>query len=95
MGTTNKPVALIKHERFFYHDNRSLALLTDDQIDKIEDAMEEWLQKEAQVDEIIYSMVNQSTFHQVKGEPTTAAIWKKLTLIHGSKGAVYKTDLLA
>ncbi|KAG6899256.1 hypothetical protein C0993_011933 [Termitomyces sp. T159_Od127] len=95
MGTAHKLVALVEHEGSFYRDDKSLAPLTDNQIDEIEDAMEEWLQKEAQVREIIYSTVDQSTFHQIKGEPTAAAIWKKLASIHGSKGAMYETNLLA
>ncbi|KAH0578321.1 hypothetical protein H2248_003942 [Termitomyces sp. 'cryptogamus'] len=86
---------LIKRKGSFYHDDKPLAPLTDDQIDEIEDAMEEWMQKEAQVCKIIHSTVDQSTFHQIKGEPTTTDIWKKLMSIHGSKGAMYETDLLA
>ncbi|KAG6865436.1 hypothetical protein C0993_008024, partial [Termitomyces sp. T159_Od127] len=89
MSTTHKPVALVERKGSFYHDDTSLVPLTDEQIDKIEDAMEEWMQKEPQVRKIIYSTVDQSTFHQVKGEPTAADIWKKLVSIHGSKGAMY------
>lgn len=57
--------------------------------------MDNWFQKKAQVCKIIYSTVDQSTFHQIKREPTTAAIWKKLASIHSSKGAMYETNLLA
>ncbi|KAG5349116.1 hypothetical protein C0989_005809 [Termitomyces sp. Mn162] len=34
-------------------------------------------------------------FHQVKGEPTANAVWKKLASIHGDKGAMYESNLLA
>ncbi|KAG6903510.1 hypothetical protein C0995_005533, partial [Termitomyces sp. Mi166 len=44
---------------------------------------------------IIYSTVDQSTFHQVKGELTAADVWKKLMSIHGDKGAMYESNLLA
>ncbi|KAH0583133.1 hypothetical protein H2248_011019 [Termitomyces sp. 'cryptogamus'] len=91
----HKLVMLVKCKGSFYHDDKSLAPLTNDQINEIKDAMEEWMQKEAQVHEIIYSTVDQSAFHQVKGEPTATDIWKKLMSIHGSKGAMYGTDLLA
>ncbi|KAG6872183.1 hypothetical protein C0995_012227 [Termitomyces sp. Mi166 len=39
-------------------------------------------------------MVDQLMFHQIKGEPAAAAVWKKLTLIHSDKGVIYETDLL-
>ncbi|KAG6857875.1 hypothetical protein C0995_004531, partial [Termitomyces sp. Mi166 len=69
--------------------------MLDMDIEDHKELMEEWLQKEAQVCKIIYGMVDQSTFHQVKGETTAAAVWRKLTSIHGNKGAMYETDLLA
>ncbi|KAG5352070.1 hypothetical protein C0989_003995 [Termitomyces sp. Mn162] len=94
-GTACKLATLVEHDESFYWDNKSLALLSDKEIDDLEEAMEGWLQKEAQVHKIIYSTVDQLTFCQVKGEPTAAAIWKKLTSIHGNKEAMYKTDLLA
>ncbi|KAG6871510.1 hypothetical protein C0995_003951 [Termitomyces sp. Mi166 len=63
--------------------------LSDKEVKEHEDAIEEWLQKEAM------SMVNPSMFHQVKGKPTVATVWKKLTLIPSDKDAMYKSDLLA
>ncbi|KAG6814622.1 hypothetical protein H0H87_007185, partial [Tephrocybe sp. NHM501043] len=51
-------------------------------------------QKEAQVWEIIYGSVDQSTFYQVKNKPTAAAVWKKLASIHTNKSAMFETDLL-
>ncbi|KAG6837635.1 hypothetical protein C0991_002910, partial [Blastosporella zonata] len=68
--------------------------LTDTEIDTHEDQMENWLQKEAQVCEIIYGTVDQSTFLQIKGETTAAALWKKLTSIHADKGAMFESDLI-
>ncbi|KAG6869750.1 hypothetical protein C0995_000750, partial [Termitomyces sp. Mi166 len=80
IGTTHKLAELI--------DPSSTTIIPfhpmlDMDIEDHEELMEEWLQKEAQVHKIIYGMVDQSTFHQVKGETTAAA------------GAMYKTDLLA
>ncbi|KAG6884743.1 hypothetical protein C0993_008581 [Termitomyces sp. T159_Od127] len=94
-GTACKLATLVKCDGSFYWDDKSLDPLSDKQINDLEEVMEEWLQKEAQVCKVIYSTVDQSTFHQLKGEPTTAAVWKKLASIHGNKGAMYETDLLA
>jgi len=53
-----------------------------------------WEQKEAQVRELIYNTVDNATFLQIKGEKTTAALWNKLTSIHGNKGAQFEEYLL-
>ncbi|KAG6901407.1 hypothetical protein C0995_012326 [Termitomyces sp. Mi166 len=95
VGTTCKPVALIKHSGSFFLNNNSLFLLLDKEIKEHEDAIEDCLQKEVMVHKIIYSMVDQFTFYQVKGELTAADVWKKLASIHGNKDAMYESDLLA
>ena len=38
--------------------------------------------------------MDNATFLQIKGEKTAAALWKKLTLIHGNKGTQFKEYLL-
>ncbi|KAG6888128.1 hypothetical protein C0995_010548 [Termitomyces sp. Mi166 len=86
---------LVKCSSSFFLNNNSLFSLLDKEIEKHEDAIKNWLQKEVMVCKIIYSTVDQSTFYQVKGELTAADVWKKLTLIHGDKGAMYESDLLA
>ncbi|KAG6901157.1 hypothetical protein C0995_016364 [Termitomyces sp. Mi166 len=95
IGTMHEPVALVKCDGSFFWDDKSLFLLLDKQIEKHENIMEDWVQKEATICEIIYATVDQSTFHQIKGKPTAAAVWKKLTSIHGDKGSMFETDLLA
>src|SRR6202023_4204646 len=46
------------------------------------------------VREIIYGTVDRSTFIQIKGAATAAAVWKKLHAIHADKGSLFETDLL-
>ena len=89
IGTTHKPIAIVECNGSFFCNDKSLALLSDKEIEEYEDAQEDWLQKEAQVQEIIYSTIDQSNFHQVKGELTVANIWKRLTTIHSNKGAMF------
>ncbi|KAG6859749.1 hypothetical protein C0995_004525, partial [Termitomyces sp. Mi166 len=95
IGTAHKLAELVEHDGSFFHNNDSLSSMSDMDIEDHEELMEEWLQKEVQVHEIIYGTVDQSTFYQVKEETTAAAVWRKLASIHGNKGAMYETDLLA
>ncbi|KAG6894007.1 hypothetical protein C0995_015334 [Termitomyces sp. Mi166 len=71
ISTACKLAELVKRDGSFFHNNNSLSPMSDMDIEDHEELMEEWLQKEAQVHEIIYGTVDQSTFHQVKGETTT------------------------
>ncbi|KAG6912216.1 hypothetical protein DXG01_016348, partial [Tephrocybe rancida] len=87
IGRAPKPADLHEHEGSFFLGQHTMSPLTDEEIADHEDAIELWEQKEAQVREIIYSSVDQSTFYQVKSEPTAAAVWKKLASIHADKGA--------
>ncbi|KAG5338405.1 hypothetical protein C0989_007386 [Termitomyces sp. Mn162] len=95
MSTVHKPAELVEHDGFFYQGTNLLVPMSDMEVEDYEKLIEEWLQKGAQVHKIIYSMVDQSTFHQVKGETIATTVWKKLALIHGNKDAMYETDLLA
>ncbi|KAG6891809.1 hypothetical protein C0993_006257, partial [Termitomyces sp. T159_Od127] len=47
-GTARKPAMLIERDGSFVRDNKSPAPLSDKEVDDLEDAMEDWLQKEAQ-----------------------------------------------
>ncbi|KAG6814917.1 hypothetical protein H0H87_006606, partial [Tephrocybe sp. NHM501043] len=94
MGKAHKPANFMEHEGFFFMGKNMLTPLSDKEIAAYKDEVELWEQKEAQVQEIIYRSVDQSTFYQVKNKPTAAAIWKKLASIHANKGAMFKTDLL-
>jgi len=68
--------------------------MEDEALDKHETSVDSWEQKEAQVCELIYNTVDSSSFLQIKGEKTAAALWKKLTSIHGNKGAQFEEYLL-
>ncbi|KAG6881756.1 hypothetical protein C0995_000758, partial [Termitomyces sp. Mi166 len=74
ISTAHKPVVLVKHDSSFFWDDNLLLPLSDKQLEEHEDAMEDWLQKEATVRDIIYTTVDQSTFHQIKGEATATAV---------------------
>ncbi|KAG6815603.1 hypothetical protein H0H87_000211 [Tephrocybe sp. NHM501043] len=94
IGKAPKLANLTEHKGFFFMGKNMLTLLLDKEIAAYKDEVELWEQKEAQVREIIYGSVDQSTFYQVKNEPTAAAVWKKLASIHTIKGAMFETDLL-
>ncbi|KAG6884058.1 hypothetical protein C0993_001792 [Termitomyces sp. T159_Od127] len=49
IGTARKPVTIVKRDGSFYHDDKSLAPLLDKEIEEHEDALDDWLQKEAQI----------------------------------------------
>ncbi|KAG6807500.1 hypothetical protein H0H92_007260, partial [Tricholoma furcatifolium] len=85
-GTARRPAELIERNgKFYLTADEDAKPLSDTEIETQEELIETWLQKEAQVREIIYGTVDQSTFLQIKGEPTVAAVWKKLTSIHADK----------
>ncbi|KAG6871758.1 hypothetical protein C0995_000386 [Termitomyces sp. Mi166 len=67
MDTTHKPIVLVEHDGSFFQNDNLLFLLLNKQLEEHEDAMENWLQKEA----------------------------TKLTSIHGNRGTMFETDLLA
>ena len=57
-------------------------------------SIDSWEQKEAQVRELIYNTVDNSTFLQLKGKKPASAMWKKLSSIHRNKGAQFEEYLL-
>jgi hypothetical protein len=61
-----------------------------DTLEKHKSSVDSWEQKEAQVCELIYNTVDNSTFLQIKGEKMTAALWKKLSSIHRNKGTQFE-----
>jgi hypothetical protein len=68
--------------------------LSADALDAHETSIDSWEQKEAQVRELIYNTVDGASFLQIKGESTAAALWKKLSSIHGNKGTQFEEYLL-
>jgi hypothetical protein len=94
VGTALKPSPIIiKDEKFYLTEDDALPL-SDDALEKQETAIDTWEQKEAQVRELIYNTVDNASFLQIKGETTAAALWKKLSSIHGNRGAQFEEYLL-
>ncbi|KAF8223593.1 hypothetical protein L208DRAFT_1104906, partial [Tricholoma matsutake] len=81
LGTARKPEELDEHNGSFYKRN-SLALLTDEEVEKHEEAQDSYDQMQAAVCEVIYRTVDNTTFLQVKNESDAAAMWKKVASIH-------------
>ena len=71
-----------------------MTALKADEIEAHKNEIDAYVQKEATLRKIIYGTVDRSTFVQIKGEPTTAAVWKKLQSIHADKDSMFETDLL-
>ena len=72
----------------------TLAPLSDNDLEKHEDAVDTYDQMQAAVREVIYQTVDKTTFLQVKNEPDAAAIWKKAMSIHADKGSLFEANLL-
>ncbi|KAF8237160.1 hypothetical protein L208DRAFT_1060248, partial [Tricholoma matsutake] len=81
LGTARIPEELDERNGSFYKQN-SLALLTDEEVEKHEEAQNSYDQMQAAVCEVIYRTVDNTMFLQVKNEPDAAAMWKKVALIH-------------
>ena len=94
VGTALKPSTIIEKNRKFYLKDDDPDPLSKEALDKHETSVNSWEQKEAQVHELIYNTVDNATFLQIKREKTATALWKKLTSIHGNKGAQFKEYLL-
>jgi len=93
LGTVCKPEALDEHNGSFYKWN-SLAPLTDEEVEKHEEAQDSYDQMQAAIHEVIYRTVNKTTFLQVKNESDATAMWKKVASIRADKGSLYETNLL-
>ena len=92
-GTARKPVDIVEKEGKFF--SFSGTELTSKQLDEHEDELDVWEEKEAQLRELVYNTVDNSTFLQIKGQPTAAKMWEKLVSIYGSKGsAQFEATLL-
>jgi len=94
VGTVLKPSTVIERDEKFYLKTDDPEPLSEDALDKHETSVDAWEQKEAQVRKLIYNTVDNATFLQIKGEKTAAALYNKLTSIHGNKGAQFKEYLL-
>ena len=94
VGTALKPSPVVQKGEKFYLSDTDTKPLEEDALEKHETSIDTWKQKEAQVRELIYNTMDNATFLQIKGEKTAADLWKKLTSIHGNKGAQFEEYLL-
>ena len=92
-GIARKPETLDERNGAFFKAG-SLAPLSDDNLEKHEDARDLYDQAQAAVPEIIYRTIDKTTFLQVKNEVDAASVWKKVASIHADKGSLYEANLL-
>jgi len=95
--TVHKPEELVEQDGKWYKmkgENQEARPLTNDELDKHENKIDVYQQPEVQVCKIIYGTIDKSNFVCIKGEPTIAAIWKKLMAIHADKESMFQTDLV-
>lgn len=95
-GTARIPPHPVEHKGNFYRstDTGFSHPLSDDDLEKLEDKLEEYEQKEAKMRCIIYESISDSTFNEIKGEATAALVWKKLTAAMTGKGDLVREHLL-
>jgi len=94
VGTALQPSLIIAKDGKFYLSATDVTPLMANALEEHETSIDTWEQKEAQVRKLIYNTVDSSSFLQIKGEKTVADLWKKLTSIHGNKGAQFEEYLL-
>ena len=92
-GSARKPVPIVERDGSFYRLNE-LSPLSDEDLEMLEDAIDTYDQKEAQVREIIYETVSKSVFLEIKNETSAYNVWTKLVAIHEEKGTMTYTDTL-
>ncbi|KAJ7095458.1 hypothetical protein C8R43DRAFT_907942, partial [Mycena crocata] len=93
VGTAKAPPALEERDGEFFLPNR-LSPLSDDELEKHEDKLDEYLQKQAQVREVIYQSVTEATFMRIKGQPTAQLMLAHLVSIFEGKGEMVQIDTL-
>ncbi|SJL07236.1 uncharacterized protein ARMOST_10579 [Armillaria ostoyae] len=94
--TTVKFLDKVEHKGKFYQSTDTVFShpLSDDDLEKLEDKLEEYEQKEAKMRCIIYESISNSTFNEIKGEATAALVWKKLIAVMTGKGDLVREHLL-
>ena len=86
-GMACQPVQLTELDGSCYRPNE-LSPLSNKDLEKHEDFIDSYHQKEAQVQEIIYDTVSKSVFLEIKDESSAAGVWSKLVAIHETKGTM-------
>ncbi|KAJ6536211.1 hypothetical protein B0H19DRAFT_1003954, partial [Mycena capillaripes] len=93
VGTIKAPPELIARDGSFYLPGR-LAPLSDDELEEHETKLDEYLQKQAQVREVIYQTVSEATFMRIKSAPTAQLMLHQLVAIFEGKGEMVQIDTL-
>ena len=94
IGNAKKPVVPVLREDGEYYLPNGKDALKDDELEKLQETEDDFLKKEASVREVLYETISQTTFMQVKNEPTSAKCWTALTSIFEDKGELTKLDTL-
>jgi hypothetical protein len=93
-GTIKAPPEIEQRDDGEVYIKGMLKPLTEEEVEELEIKSDEHAQKQAQVRDIIYETISQSTFAQIKGEKTAADLWKKLVTINEQKNTdVYGATL--
>lgn len=93
IGTAKEPTKLEARDGEWFLPHR-LSPLSDDELEEHEDKVDEYLQKQAQVREIIYQSVSEATFMRIKNAPTAQLMLQQLVSIFESKGEMVQIDTL-
>ncbi|KAF8137937.1 hypothetical protein K438DRAFT_2030902 [Mycena galopus ATCC 62051] len=93
LGTAKAPAELILRDGEYILPNR-IAPLSDDELEAHETKYDEYLQKQAQVRQIIYETVSEATFMRIKSRATAALMLSELISIYENKGEMVQMDTL-
>ena len=92
-GTAKRPIE-IEEKNGKVHKKGNVTAMTDDEFETYLDSIDTYAQKEAQVREVLYDTLTKTVTLQIKGQPSAAESWKKLTSIFEVKGDMTITDTL-
>ncbi|KAJ7193505.1 hypothetical protein GGX14DRAFT_588402, partial [Mycena pura] len=92
-GTAKAPPDLISRDGEFFFQGR-IAPLSDTELEEHEDKLDEYLQKQAQVRQIIYETVSEATFMRIKSQPNAERMLAQLFGIYENKGEMVQMDTL-
>ncbi|KAJ7231727.1 hypothetical protein B0H12DRAFT_986303, partial [Mycena haematopus] len=92
-GTAKAPAELVSRDGEYFFPNR-LAPLSEDELEEHETKIDEYLQKQAQVRQIIYETVSEAMFIRIKSQATAALMLGQLISIYENKGEMVQMDTL-
>ncbi|KZP32843.1 hypothetical protein FIBSPDRAFT_722184 [Athelia psychrophila] len=71
---------------------RTSLTATEEQLEKVEKAFEDWIEKEAQARQVLYHCISDRRLLEVKNCVTVAEVWKKLCSMHEQKPQMVAID---